>query len=157
MNETQNKATLFYSGVNYPYNIYQSFTNDFITLIGSGYVLEFWFMIDSFIYSQEKFDIGKEYNYFYSKPHEIYVKRDSEVALNYWYRFNQEIEIKITELIHPHEWNKILIFADATISGIKQVRVVINFDKEIVDEAAENSSICKELISSFDEKRDTFT
>jgi cytidylate kinase len=27
------------------------------------------------------------------------------------------------------------------------------FDKEIVDEAAENSSICKELISSFDEKR----
>lgn len=27
------------------------------------------------------------------------------------------------------------------------------FDKEIVDEAAENSSICKELIDSFDEKR----
>ena len=27
------------------------------------------------------------------------------------------------------------------------------FDKEIVDEAAENSSICKELISSLDEKR----
>lgn len=27
------------------------------------------------------------------------------------------------------------------------------FDKEIVDEAAENSSICKELITSFDEKR----
>jgi cytidylate kinase len=27
------------------------------------------------------------------------------------------------------------------------------YDKEIVDEAAENSSICPELINSFDEKR----
>ena len=130
VDETQNKGALFYSGVNYPYNIYQSFTNDFITLIGSGYVLEFWFMIDSFIYSNDNFETDKEYYYFYSKPHEIYVIKDSAGKLAYSYRFNQENNIDITDLIHPHEWNKILIFADATISGIKQVRVVVNYDKE---------------------------
>ena len=145
IDDKENKGALFYSGVNYPYNIYQSFTNDFITLIGNGYVLEFWFMIDSVIYSPDKFVTDKPYYYFYSKPHEIYVKKDSAGALSYWYNFNQEEKIDITSLIHPYEWNKILIFADATISGIKQVRVLVNFDKEHI----ESRNVVKDLTLTY--------
>jgi len=74
MGENGNYGALFYSEFNHPYNIYQSFTNDFISLIGNGYVLEFWFMIDNVIFNQEKFfkdptdpnNPNKRFYYFYS-------------------------------------------------------------------------------------------
>ena len=122
--ESPNPGALFYSGKNYPYNIYQSFTNDFISLIGNGYVLEFWFMIDNVIYNTKSKNDGKIYHFFNAKPHELYIKNS-----DYFYKFSGSVENEITYLIHQYEWNKILIFADATISGIKQIRVVVNFDK----------------------------
>ena len=130
--ERENKGALFYSGFNNPYNIYQSFTNDFTSLIGSGYVLEFWFMIDNVIYSQDNFNNlnpNDIYHYFYSNPHELYVKKESG-NLAYYYKYKTRVEPIPSPLIHQYEWNKVLIFADSTISGIKQIRLVINFDKE---------------------------
>ena len=133
--EEPNKGALFYSGINYPYNIYQSFTNDFITLIGNGYILEFWFMIDNVIYNSTNFIQNEKYHYFNSKPHEIYLEKSSSDQLKYWYLFNKgegstDYKQELTDLIHQYEWNKILIFVDATISGIKEIRVIVNFDKE---------------------------
>ena len=127
--EAKNKGALFYSGINYPYNIYQSFTNDFLSLIGSGYVLEFWFMIDNVIYNNTNFKTDVKYHYFNAKPHEIYVENHK-----YYYLFNSGdgplyYKQELTGLIHQYEWNKIVIFADATISGVKEVRVYVNFDK----------------------------
>ena len=126
--EDPNPGALFYSGINYPYNIYQSFTNDFISLIGSGYVLEFWFMIDNVIMNQTNFVSTKKYHYFNAKPHDVYIENQK-----YFYRFsgknNIEHKKEITDLVHQYEWNRILIFADATISGKKEIRVVVNFDK----------------------------
>jgi hypothetical protein len=126
--EEPNPGALFYSGINNPYNIYHSFTNDFISLIGSGYVLEFWFMIDNVIMNQTNFEPGKKYHYFNAKPHDVYIE-----DLKYYYRFSgknsREDKEEITSLVHQYEWNKILIFADATISGKKEIRVVVNFDK----------------------------
>ena len=135
--EEKNPGALFYSGYNYPYNIYQSFTNDFISLIGNGYILEFWFMIDHVIYDSNKFESQKNYHYFYAKPHEIYVIKDASNNLNYYYKFTAESKppLDLTELLHRYEWNKILIFVDATISGKKEIRVIVNFyfNKEILE------------------------
>ena len=133
--EEPNPGALFYSGINYPYNIYQSFSNDFISLIGNGYVLEFWFMIDNVIYNSSIFQINEKYHYFYSKPHEIYVQKSDINSLKYVYLFSPggsepDHYEDLTTLIHQYEWNKILIFVDATISGIKEIRVVVNFDKK---------------------------
>ena len=141
--ERENKGALFYTGFNNPYNIYQSFTNDFITLIGNGYVLEFWFMIDNVIYDKKNFvdDGSKGYHYFLSKPHELYVKRDGD-DLKYFYQFNpgKEDLIKHHEIkgIHQYEWNKILIFTDATVSGFKSIRLYVNFIKEELDADFDN-------------------
>ena len=104
-----NPGALFYSGINFPYNIYQKFTNDFLNEVVNGYVLEFWFMIDNVIYTN--FLNDKEYHYFFSKPHEIFIKNKI-----YYYRFKynniyEKIE-ELTPLIHQYEWNKILIFVD---------------------------------------------
>ena len=120
----ENFGALFYSGFNYPYNIYQSFTNDFISLIGNGYVLEFWFMIDNVIYDKSNYKAGEKYHYFLAKPHEVYIE-DSII----YYRFDSRITAVITSYLHPYEWNKILIFADSTVSNKKEIRLVINFEK----------------------------
>ena len=141
--EDPNYGALFYSGVNHPYNIYQSFTNDFISLIGNGYVLEFWFMIDNVIFNQEKFfkdptdpnNPNKRFYYFYSNVHELFVQRETNGDLKYSYYFNRgslseyQVSLQDRTNIHRYEWNKIIIFADSTISGIKQIRLYINFDK----------------------------
>ena len=136
MEERTNKGALFYSGFNNPYNIYHSFTNDFITLIGSGYVLEFWFMIDNVVYNKENFDSDVEYYYFLSKPHELFVKKDPDPGneLHYTYQYNPgkaELikKVDITDYIHQYEWNKVVIFTDGTISGIKKISIFINFKK----------------------------
>ena len=128
-----NYGALFYTGFNNPYNIYQSFTNDFITLIGNGYVLEFWFMIDNVIYTD--FDANEYYYYFLSNVHDLYVTKDSDNNLKYFYLFNKgkdnpDYTQEITHLVHQYEWNKVVIFADSTISGIKEIRLYINFDND---------------------------
>ena len=131
--EEPNPGALFYSGINNPYNIYHSFTNDFISLIGNGYVLEFWFMIDNVIFNKTLFTPNVEYHYFNARPHELFLRKDNTNKLNYYYVFKSSSytspAIDITNFIHQYEWNRILVFADATISGIKQVRVIVNFDK----------------------------
>ena len=141
--EDPNPGALFYSGLNYPYNIYQSFTNDFISLIGNGYVLEFWFMIDNVIMNSTNFVSGKKYHYFNAKPHDVY-REDNK----YYYRFSgkngRQDTVEITDLMHQYEWNKILIFSDATISGIKEIRVIVNFDKaniKTVDVSSEDITL----------------
>ena len=126
-----NYGALFYSGINNPYNIYQSFTNDFITLIGSGYVLEFWFMIDNVIYGKDNFDNDKKYHYFFASPHEIYVVKETD-GLKYHYSFNGR-EASDTLPLDQYEWNKILIFADGTISNHKQIRLFVNFGEESIN------------------------
>ena len=139
--ETPNQGALFYSGINYPYNIYQSFTNDFLTLIGSGYVLEFWFMIDNVVYNKTNFVTGKKYHYFNAKPHEVYVEKNGG-TLNYKYAFNSNEKIvDISDVIEQYEWNKIVIFADATISGKKTIRLYVNFDKEKMKSFDVNSDL----------------
>ena len=135
MGENGNYGALFYSEFNHPYNIYQSFTNDFISLIGNGYVLEFWFMIDNVIYGNSHFtESSDRFYYFFSNVHEIFVQNEGG-TLKYSYLFNRrsssDYYIDLTERLDKHEWNKIVIFADSTISGIKQIRLWVNFDKDI--------------------------
>ena len=140
--ENGNYGALFYSGVNHPYNIYQSFTNDFISLIGNGYVLEFWFMIDNVIFNQDKYfdEPSKRFYYFYSNVHELFVQKDSNGDLKYTYLFNRgilpsyKIDLEDRTHIHRYEWNKIIIFADSTISGIKKVGLYVNFNKDLEKE-----------------------
>ena len=120
-NNSPNKGALFYSGINYPYNIVHTFSNDVQKEIGNNYVLEFWFMIDNTIYTD--FNTADTYHYFYAAPHEIYMKNKE-----YFYRLKGSSTKQITPgLIHQYEWNKILIF----VKGDKnEVDLIINFDKE---------------------------
>ena len=125
-NTLPNKGALFYSGFNFPYNIYQEFTQSFTDQIQSGYVLEFWFMIDNTINTD--FKVGEEYYYFNANPHEVYLKNDNADGLNYYYRFKplSSNVYKLTDLIHKYEWNKILIFAD----NVKEtILIYVNFNK----------------------------
>ena len=86
-------------------------------------------MIDHVIYGKEKYKAGENYHYFLAKPHEIFANKTNEGdPLNYYYRFDST-DIEITDNIHLYEWNKVLIFADMTISGIKEIRLYINFIK----------------------------
>ena len=144
-NTLPNKGALFYSGFNYPYNIYQDFTKStsFQTQIESGYVLEFWFMIDNVI--NTNFIQNEEYFYFNANPHEVYLKKDNTGKLNYIYRLKtSSIEKDLTELIHQYEWNKILIFTD---NVKKNIVIYVNFNKAKKIEFTESGSIDLKLNS----------
>ena len=122
-----NEGALFYSGVNNPYNIHHNFTNNtLINEFDKNYVLEFWFMIDNVIYKRKDFKQNEKYYYFLSDPHELYLIKEAAKKYNYFYNYNENNEIKITELIHQYEWNKILIFVD---KDKKLITIYINFDK----------------------------
>ena len=131
-NSFPNKGALFYSGFNYPYNIYQDYrkSSSFRTQINSGYVLEFWFMIDNVINTE--FQNDKEYFYFNADPHEVYLKK-VDGKLGYWYRYTSALNtknIEFTELIHQYEWNKILIFSDNVAKADnKYIVIYVNFNK----------------------------
>ena len=119
-----NEGALFYSGLNYPYNIFHSFSEKFLDDLNMNYVLEFWFMIDNVLYTN--FESNKDYYYFYSMPHQIYLKNNRII-----YKYDNDdptndIEIDLTNFIHKYEWNKILIFVD---SKEKSITLYVNFDK----------------------------
>ena len=118
-----NEGALFYSGLNYPYNIYHSFSKKFLADLNKNYVLEFWFMIDNVLYTN--FEDNKEYYYFFSRPHEVFL-RNNKIIYKYFYGQVNEKEIDITDYIHKYEWNKILIFVD---SKEKLLTLYVNFDK----------------------------
>ena len=124
-NQNPNEGALFYSGGNNPFNIdiKISSNSDLLNEIGNDYVLEFWFMIDNVIYTDFKEDT--KYYYFYSKPHTVYLEKDSSGNLNYFYSFNGDAH-DISNLINKYEWNKILIFVDGEKMIIK---IFVNFDK----------------------------
>jgi len=131
-NALPNKGALFYSGFNYPYNIYQDFrqSSSFQSQIKSGYILEFWFMIDNVI--NTNFNKNIEYFYFNADPHEVYLKKDNEVTINYWYRckYSSSDARLLTNLIHQYEWNKIMIFSDnVSKMGSKNIIIYVNFNK----------------------------
>ena len=126
-----NEGALFYSGGNYPYNIFHEFSNKVKNELDMQYILEFWFMIDNVIYTE--FDPNKNYYYFYSNPHVIYLKNEAEdgvYKLHYYYQYtrisgNDGIR-ELTNLIHQYEWNKILIFVD---KEEKKISIIVNFNK----------------------------
>ena len=122
-----NKGALFYSGINYPYNIKHSFGSDVKNALETNYIIEFWFMIDNALYTD--FTTDEKYHYFFIHPHEIYLKKDSDDNINYYYRFYPSLSetlITPSDLINKYEWNKILIFPD---KDKKEVKLIINFDK----------------------------
>ena len=124
--DSPNEGALFYSGVNYPYNIIHKFSNEVKNELDMQYILEFWFMIDNVIYT--KFPNGKYY-YFYSIPHEVYLEKTG-TDLQYYYLYNRPIsdnKITLTGLIHQYEWNKILIFVD---KEEKLISIIVNFNKK---------------------------
>ena len=131
-NTLPNPGALFYSGVNYPYNIFLKLGEETVlqTEIEKGYALEFWFMIDNVIYKD--FKEGKKYNYFYAYPHEIYLKvekqSDNSLKKFYYYRYipRANDEHDITDLIDQYEWNKILIFVE---TEKRSIIVYVNFNK----------------------------
>ena len=125
-NNSPNEGALFYSGINFPYNIYHNFSEGLINEVGMNYVLEFWFMIDNSIYTDIDFVVNKKYYYFYAYPHEVYLIKISEGNLKYYYAYNNNF-LEITELIHKYEWNKIMIFVD---SEKKIITIYVNFDKD---------------------------
>ena len=121
-NSLPNKGALFYSGMNYPYNIVYDFSKTTISNnIGTDYVLEFWFMIDNTI----KTSCINKCHYFFSKPHQIYMQKDTNGDFIYYYQFGSKSHEVISGL-HTYEWNKILIFVEKEEFIIK---FYANFDK----------------------------
>ena len=128
-NAAPNKGALFYSGVNFPYNIVGDLKS---TQTETNYIIEFWLMIDHTIYT--KFNPGVEYYYFYAYPHQIFLTNNSS-TIEYTYRFNKTPIDSLTKpipynLIHQYEWNKFLIIADRDKEEYKKtITIIINFDR----------------------------
>ena len=80
-------------------------------------------MIDQVLYTN--FETDKQYYYFYSRPHEIYLQ-NNKIFYKYYFGPNGANEIDLTEYIHKYEWNKILIFVD---SKEKLLTIYVNFNK----------------------------
>ena len=134
-----NEGALFYSGINYPYNIFHEV--EIKNNLNGKYVLEFWFMIDHVIYTN--FRDNKVY-YFYAFGHEVYLQKLSNGGIEYHYKYGSTDVVNLNDLLSKYEWNKFLIFVN---EEKKTIKLVINFNKkesiDLYDIVVQNNNYIK--------------
>lgn len=115
------KSAIFVSRCYQSPNIYRSLMSGTKANFASGYLLEFWFKLDTILNTCTR-NAKKEY-YFFAIPHSVYLDTDSNL---WYYEIVDTVYKKKLEGVQSYEWNRFVIKTTLGATG-QNVDVYVNY------------------------------